>query len=239
MQHGHDHIHRGALEEIEEHRIAFFLAFIGLFIVSVVVLSALDVLPDPTAKLRAEHGGTQLSSGSQEPATPSSAATAANGNAPAATASSQEEPPVRVVADSIGLDVKVNNPASTNLDVLDNALLSGAVRYPTSAELGINGTVLLFGHSSYLPVVHNQSYKAFDGIQNLRTGDEISVYSATREYRYRVTGVMKKSAATDDSIPLPSDAAHLALVTCNSFGQKSDRFVVTADLAGTYSLVSN
>ena len=103
---------------------------------------------------------------------------------------------------------------------------------------GQEGTVLLFGHSSYLPIVHNQSYKAFDGIQNLKTGDIISVFSNNHEYRYSVVGV-KLADASQDVIELPQTGKHLTLVTCDSFASKSNRFVVTADLVGTYTLASN
>ena len=62
--------------------------------------------------------------------------------------------------------------------MLDDALTQGAVHYPTSAPLGIDGTVLLFGHSSYLPVIIHQYYKTFDGIQDLKDGETVSVYSS-------------------------------------------------------------
>jgi LPXTG-site transpeptidase (sortase) family protein len=144
------------------------------------------------------------------------------------------EAPVRVVAASIGLDEMVLNPESTDIKVLDEALLKGTVRYPNSAPLGVDGTMLLFGHSSYLPVVRNQNFKAFNGIQKLQTGSVVSVFSDTTEYRYTVTGV-RKADASEDVIELPSVGKHLTLVTCNSFGTKSDRFVVTADFVGTYT----
>ena len=114
------------------------------------------------------------------------------------------------------------------------------LHYPTSAELGINGTVLLFGHSSYLPVVYHQYYKTFDGIQDLKTGEIVSVYSGTTEYRYAVTGV-RVADSTDTSsnqIPLLSDNKYLTLVTCDSFAAKSNRFIVTASYVGAYALTS-
>ena len=148
------------------------------------------------------------------------------------------EAPVRVTAQSIGLDESVSNPTSENVEVLDAGLLKGAVRWPTSAQLGVKGTVLLFGHSSYLLIVHNLAYKAFNHIQDLKTGATISVYSATTEYRYRVTGV-RIASATEDVVELPSDKKYLTLVTCDSFGKKTDRFVVTADFVGTYAIISN
>ncbi len=140
------------------------------------------------------------------------------------------EAPTRIVAKDIKLDVAISNPDSSDADVLDAALLKGGVHYPSSANLNENGTVLLFGHSSYLPIVHNQNYKAFDGIQNLKTGEIISVFSATKEYRYAVTEV-RVANAEEDVVELPSDKQYLTLITCDSFATKSDRYVVTAVLA--------
>ncbi len=158
--------------------------------------------------------------------------------APAATevvTPNNPENPVRVVAKDIGLDTAVVNPVSTDADVLDEALTHGALRYPTSNQLGINGTVVLFGHSSYLPVVYHQYYKTFDGIQDLKRGAVVSVYSGTTEYRFTVTGV-RVADANDDVVELPQDGMHLTLVTCNSFADKSKRFVVTADYSGAYEV---
>lgn len=136
------------------------------------------------------------------------------------------------------MDVTIKNPTQTSVAVLDEALLSGAVRYPTSAKLNEKGTVLLFGHSSYLPVIHNQAYKAFKGIQNLRTGETVSVYSATTEYRYSVEKVTIANADSD-VVELRKDGKYLTLVTCDTFAKKSDRFVVTAKFVGAYPLASN
>jgi LPXTG-site transpeptidase (sortase) family protein len=72
-------------------------------------------------------------------------------------------------------------------------------------------------------------------IQNLKKGETVSVYSGTTEYRYAVTGV-RIADATEDVVELPATGKHLVLVTCDSFSKKTNRFVVTADLVGTYSL---
>jgi LPXTG-site transpeptidase (sortase) family protein len=196
---------------------SFLVTFVALFAVMFVFLAAVDALPEAS----------------------SSPAHTASGVASGQTASnpSQPELPTRVAAAAIGLDVSVKNPVSTDVDVLDETLLSGAVRYPTSAQLGVDGTVLIFGHSSYLPIVHNQNYKAFDGIQNLKAGEVVSVYSGTREYRYRVVSV-RVADATEDVVELPLTGKHLVLVTCDSFSKKTNRFVVTADFVGTYSLAN-
>jgi LPXTG-site transpeptidase (sortase) family protein len=195
--------------------ITFGLVFAGMFL----FLAAVDTLPNGPVRSASQPVAHE----------------AAPSHSVETTSAMIAEAPVRVVAPAIGMNVTVSNPSSTNVDVLDTALLKGAVRYPTSAMLGVNGTVLLFGHSSYLPIVHNQNYKAFDGIQNLKKGETISVYSGANEYRYAVSEV-RVADATEDVVELSATGKHLILVTCDSFTKKTNRFVVTADLVGTYSL---
>lgn len=147
------------------------------------------------------------------------------------------EDPLRIDIPAIQLSTTVSNPTSTDVEVLDQKLLSGAVRYPTSAKLGQTGNVVLFGHSSYLPVVGNQAYKTFNGIQKLVPGDAVTVYSSGTAYVYRVRNMMKESA-NDAGINLAVDGRVLTLSTCNSFGTKSDRFVVTADFVESHPISS-
>lgn len=144
------------------------------------------------------------------------------------------ESPLKIEIPAISLAATIENPTALDVETLDRGLLSGAVRYPTSAKLGETGNVVLFGHSSYLPIVRNQAYKTFNGIQKLSKGDEISVYSLERAYTYRVRSVAKESA-NDAGIPLSVDGRVLTLSTCDSFGAKTDRFVVVADFVESHS----
>ena len=140
--------------------------------------------------------------------------------------------PDRIVIDSIGLDFPVSNPQTRNIEALDAELKKAVVRYPDSAGLGQEkGNTLLFGHSSYLPVVRNKLYKAFNGIQNLQNGEIVKAIAGDEVYEYRVTRVYKASAE-EDSIPLGVDKHRLTLLTCDSFGKKSDRFIVEAEFVG-------
>jgi LPXTG-site transpeptidase (sortase) family protein len=199
---------RGVIGNILQRPWAFSLMFVVLFVMTYSFLAAVDALPEPPGL-------------TYDP------------QAVVATGNPQE--PVRVVAPAIGMNVTIENPATTNLSVLDEALLRGAVRWPESALLGAEGTVFLFGHSSYLPVVYNQAYKAFNKIQDLKTGETISVYSGSHEYRYRVVGV-RLADAEEDVIELPQTGRQLILVTCDSFTRKTSRFVVTAEYVGAYAL---
>jgi LPXTG-site transpeptidase (sortase) family protein len=194
---------------------AFALTFVVLFCLTYVFLGLVDALPNPPGTADSAH---------DEPA-------AQEEDVPAGA----QELPTRIVVKDAGLDSKVVNPESTDLDTLNAAVDEAAMRWPTSALLGQDGTVALFGHSSHLPIVHNQVYKTFNGIENLKKGATISVYSDTTEYRYRVTGV-RLASATEDVVELPTDGKHLALITCDNFGSHSDRYVVTADFAGAYAL---
>ena len=196
--------------------ITFGLTFVALFALTYAFMAAVDALPEPITQNA--NGGTS--------------------DVPWTSDVQTAEMPVRVIAKTIGLDNTVLNPESTEVAELDAALLKGTVRYPTSALLGVDGTMLIFGHSSYLPIVRNKNYKAFNGIQKLKAGDTVSVYSSTREYRYSVVGV-RLANADEDVVELPANGKYLALLTCDSFGTKSDRFVVTADFVGAYELGVN
>jgi LPXTG-site transpeptidase (sortase) family protein len=145
------------------------------------------------------------------------------------------ELPIKITIPAINLSATIANPTTTNAEILDRDLLSGAVRYPTSAELGENGNVVIFGHSSYLPIVGNQAYKTFNGIQKLAVGDTIAVSSYDLIYTYRVKSVTKES--TDNAtIPLSVNGKVLTLSTCDSFNKKTDRFVVVADFVESHAI---
>lgn len=143
--------------------------------------------------------------------------------------------PSHIKIPAINLSVAVLNPNTTNIRLLDKALLSGAVRYPLSATLGENGNVIIFGHSSYLLIPFDEPYKTFNGIQNLKKGEHILVSSKIKTYVYSVDTVSKKNISSA-AIPLQVSGSILTLATCDSFGAKSDRFVVTAHLVDSYSV---
>ncbi|HEX5774794.1 MAG TPA: sortase [Candidatus Paceibacterota bacterium] len=189
-------------------------SFLGVF--ALVFLASFSLL---------DSMGLTPEAGEKTAVTPRQAASAIN-------ALSVEEP-TRVEIPAIDLEVAVVNPKSTEVSVLDAALLKGAVRYPTSAKLGEAGNTVLFGHSSYLPIVHNRAYKAFNAIQELEKGDRITVYGNGHAYVYAVDTVQEADADVD-AIPLPAAGHTLTLVTCDSFASKSDRFIVTATLVESY-----
>lgn len=196
---------------------SFFGVFVLLFVTSVGILGSLDLLPE--AAVRAAVPATSL------------AASPVAALAPIAVV----ELPTRIEIPAINLSATIANPTTTNIEALDGLLLKGAVRYPTSAKLGETGNVVLFGHSSYLPVVLNPAYKTFNGIQKLVAGDVVTISASGTAYSYRVRSVAKESADSA-GILLSVTGRVLTLATCDSFGKKSDRFVVTADFVESHSV---
>lgn len=198
---------------------SFLATFLAVFFVSFATLAAFDIVPEAPVKTVAD------------------AVTVPGNSLAASVALSAPENPVRVEIPEVGINVEIKNPESTSVAVLDEALLTGAVRYPTSAKLGEEGNTILFGHSSYLPIVNNKAFKAFNEIQNLKKGDKIMVHSETMTYVYSVTQVAEADAESA-AIPLTAEGHTLTLATCDSFGKKTSRFIVVADLVESYPLAN-
>lgn len=143
--------------------------------------------------------------------------------------------PKRIIIDAIGVNAPVNNPESAAIAVLDEALLSGVVRYPGSGDLDEHTNMFLFGHSTGFRVVQNEMFKVFNNLKNLKENDLIRLQSNTHEYVYRVTGV-SLTTADEAVVELSTRAKKLTLSTCNSFGKAEERYVVEADFVGAYPI---
>jgi LPXTG-site transpeptidase (sortase) family protein len=232
----------GVFQKAFSQKWSFLVAFVLVFAVTLRICMVTGFIPNPVDfELPTLHGTSPA--GVPELPLQTSPLTASAGSAPSVARADGAlnmggEMPVKISVPSIGLSATISNPASTNIEKLDEYLLTGAVRYPTSATLGQNGNVVLFGHSSYLPVVVNQAFKTFDGIQKLKAGDQITVYSTTHSYTYAVTNVSQDNVGSNVGIPLSTNGAMLTLATCDSFGKKTDRFVVSAKLIGSSVLGS-
>ena len=141
--------------------------------------------------------------------------------------------PTHITISAIDLDLPVQNPSTRDIATLDAILASGPVRYVDSAMLGNRGNVLIFAHTSHLPVVHNQMYRAFNDIPSLVAGDEIMLGGSDgKTYRYRVASV-RQVDANDATVDLsPEMSPKLTLVTCDTLTGKSARFILEADFVG-------
>lgn len=202
-------------DDIWEQKGKFFLSFFVMCTLSYGVLFAIDFIPETPDPV-------------EEISVVSEADTATT--TPVIEVEQEvDRYPTRIAIKKLGTDVQVLNPQSSAIADLDQALLKGVVRHPGSADFKNTGTVVLFGHSSYLPQVNNKNFQAFNGLQKLEKNDEIRVFSGDTEYVYTVTSVYK-AKASDASVDLKKGEETLILVTCNSFGSKDDRFVVEAEL---------
>lgn len=135
--------------------------------------------------------------------------------------------PDRIIIEKIGIDTQIVQPVARDIQTLDTALQQGAVHYPGSGSVE-QGNVFLFGHSTGLQIVRNQAYKTFNGLNQLVEGDEITLEANGREYKYRVQQV---SLANEDDVLVNFDSSRriLTISTCNTFGQKQERWVVEAE----------
>jgi LPXTG-site transpeptidase (sortase) family protein len=144
--------------------------------------------------------------------------------------------PKSITLSPLGRTVTVLNPTSRSVANLDAALLKGVVRHPDSADLlDPNGNILILGHSSYLKNVFNKNFQAFNGIQNLKWGDTITLRSSEALYTYRVERVYEAKASAV-MVPTRSSQPKLTLATCDTFGAKEDRFIVEAVLVAKKAL---
>ena len=135
--------------------------------------------------------------------------------------------PSHITIPKINVDTPVSNPVSDSVSVLDEYLKSGSVHYPGSGSLS-GGNMFIFAHSTGIKVVRNQAYKAFNDLNKLVAGDVINVSGEDgKTYVYKVSSV---KLATDKDVLVKFDKTDqmLTLSTCNTFGEKSERYVVEA-----------
>ncbi|HEV3245480.1 MAG TPA: sortase [Candidatus Paceibacterota bacterium] len=154
-----------------------------------------------------------------------------------APANSQGVLPTEIKIPSVGIDLPVQNPSTTDVDALDALLNKGPARYVSSAELGVNGNVLIFAHSSHLPIVTNKMFQAFNQIPDVDPGASVELDGADgKAYLYSVDSVVKADTADGTTINLdPSQGQKLTLVTCDTLTGTSARFILTAHFVGVVS----
>jgi sortase (surface protein transpeptidase) len=142
--------------------------------------------------------------------------------------------PTRMKIQAIDLDHAIQNPTTTNLKELDELTKKGPARHPLSGKLGEDRNMILFGHSSRLPVVHNQMYKAFNRLSELTPGDTIEIIGENgKTYLYSVTVVRKADTKAFSENFVAHPLKKLYLITCNNADGKSARYIVEADFVGT------
>lgn len=140
----------------------------------------------------------------------------------------------RIVIPEINIDLPVQNPVTRDIPTLDEYLKDGPVRYVDSARLGQMGNVLIFAHTSHLPIVKNPMYKAFNRVPDLKAGDSITIEGGEHSYLYTVTSLTRMDAAEGIVDLSPTLGKKLTLVTCDTLTGKSARFVLEAEFVASY-----
>lgn len=202
--------------EVKRRRRRFLFLCLGLFALLSLALSALGLAPFGVVEL-----WKGLLYGKETPVSPSTPAELGVVRA------------IRIPA--IKLAVPVRSPSTQDDKVLEGELQQGPVHYPGSGLLGSHQNILIFGHSSGLPVVRNQNYKVFNRLKELRAGDEIELEGANTAFLYVVDSV-EKVLAGNESVDIGKREGKLILSTCNVWGAKEERFVVTAHFVKSYPL---
>lgn len=225
-------------QQIAERKGPFLLVFTVVLALTYGLLYAIDFVPEPVAATPVSD--TEVvdvvdTPSRVEETVPDIIATAPAVATPAENIPAADRLPRKIIIDALDKELPVLNPTSRVIADLDEALLSGVVRHPDSADFGSDGNVFILGHSSYLPTVFNRNFQAFNGLQDLVWGDVIRVQSNDTEYVYRVQEVYQ-AKASEVFVPNTPGEARLTLATCNSFGSKDDRFIVEAVLISKKSI---
>ncbi len=120
---------------------------------------------------------------------------------------------------------------STMHDVFMEELKKWVVRYPGTAKPGEVGNVFLFGHSSNYPWIKSDYNDVFALLDELQTGDEITIYYFQKKYTYKVTdratvkpGDVQALEARDPT------KKELTLMTCWPVGTALQRILIFAEL---------
>lgn len=211
----------------------FVVMYVWVFVLSLFILNAIGYVPYYVDGTVPTVSDTELIATEEVPSTGGSGGDMdTDTNTPVVTRPLElPELPARIRIPSLDRDLSVANPVTTDVEELDRALLESVVRYPGSGLLNEDGNVFIFGHSTGYRTVHNQLFKAFNGIQDLEEGSVIELTTAKNSYIYKVEKVIRTDAAdTLVDLSIVPGVRRLTLSTCDSFGKKTSRFVVVAEL---------
>lgn len=137
---------------------------------------------------------------------------------------------------SVGLDARLVFPTSTTMADLEQVLRAAPAHYPLSALPGAKGNTVLFGHSSRI-VTSNQSFKVFNRLPDMTTGETIILDYGNYSYEYRA--VSMRIATENAVIDLESATPTLTLTTCWLFDDnKEDRYILEAEFVKSYPTAS-
>jgi LPXTG-site transpeptidase (sortase) family protein len=133
-----------------------------------------------------------------------------------------------VIIPKINVEIPVDyNQTSTDEAVIEDALESGVVHYPTTSLPGQNGNTAFFGHSSN-NIFNKGKYKfAFVLLHTLVPGDTFYLTYGGKVYVYKViTKTVVEPTQVDVLNPVEDQTATATLITCDPPGTSLHRLVI-------------
>jgi LPXTG-site transpeptidase (sortase) family protein len=132
------------------------------------------------------------------------------------------------IQEAVNVDFKKNNWEEIEAQVQD-ALKSGVVHFPGSAEAGERGNAFYTGHSSYYPWSDGRYKDVFALLPQIQVGDIITIWENQKRYDYKVSEV-KEVKPSETDVLAKTDDYRLTLMTCTPIGTSLRRLIVTAQL---------
>jgi LPXTG-site transpeptidase (sortase) family protein len=133
-----------------------------------------------------------------------------------------------VIIPKINVEIPVDyNQNSTDEAVIEDALESGVVHYPTTSLPGQNGNTAFFGHSSN-NIFNKGKYKfAFVLLHTLVPGDTFYLTYSGKVYVYKViTKTVVEPSQVEVLNPVEGQTATATLITCDPPGTSLHRLVI-------------
>lgn len=136
-----------------------------------------------------------------------------------------------VIIPKINVEIPVDySMTTTDEAIIEDALESGVVHYPTTAKPGENGNTSFFGHSSN-NIFNKGKYKfAFVLLHTLETGDTFYLTYNGKVYVYKV---FSKRVVDPSEVsvldPIAGHPATATLITCDPPGTSLHRLIIAAD----------
>lgn len=140
------------------------------------------------------------------------------------------ELPLSIEMPTLGINAKIESPTVQTVAVLDAALMKGPVYYQGSGSPG-ERNMLIFGHSTGFRVVRNKAYQVFNNLKTAQVGSLIYIRTSSGVHTYKTIDVRLASKYTT-WIDFNSTKPLLTLATCDSFGKRTDRWVLQAEYVG-------
>ena len=145
-------------------------------------------------------------------------------------------PDDRIIIPNINKNVPIVNVKTENLIKRDwsalekdiqESLRDGVIHYPGTAYPGMNGNVVITGHSSYFVWDPGRFKDVFALLHEVNVGDKVIIYYQQKKYIYQI---YEKKVVTPDKVDvLSQDGTNkLTLITCTPVGTNLKRLVVLA-----------